>query len=139
MASNSSIIHSVYKVKNERGLIMFKVIIAGTRTFKDYDLLCSYADYMLSQVKEPIEIVSGHAQGADALGERYAQERGYKLTIFAADWNKYGKAAGPRRNLQMAEYANALLAYWDGKSRGTKNMIDIAKDKGLKVGVKVYQ
>ena len=115
---------------------MFKVIIAGTRTFNNYDLLCSYADYMLSQVKEPIEIVSGHAQGADALGERYAQERGYKLTIFAADWAKYGRAAGPKRNLQMAEYANALLAYWDGKCRGTKNIIELVKEKGLKVGVK---
>lgn len=117
---------------------MFKVIIAGTRTFKDYDLLCSYADYMLSQVEEPIEIVSGHAKGADTLGERYAQERGYKLTLFPAEWKQFGKSAGPRRNLQMAEYANALLAYWDGESKGTKNMIELAKEKGLKVGIKIY-
>ena len=117
---------------------MFRVIIAGTRTFTDYKLLCEYADYKLSQIEDSIEIVSGHAKGADALGERYAQERGYKLTLFPADWKQYGKSAGPRRNLQMAEYANALLAYWDGKSRGTKNMIELAKEKGLKVGVKVY-
>ena len=56
-----------------------------------------------------------------------------------AEWIKYGRAAGPRRNKQMAEYADALLAYWDGKSRGTKNMIELAKDKGLKIGVKIYE
>ena len=117
----------------------FRVIIAGTRYFNNYALLCEYADYKLSEVRQPIEIVSGHARGADTLGERYAKERGYKLTIFPAEWEKYGKSAGPRRNKEMAEYANALIAMWDGKSIGTKNMIDIAKEKGLKVGIKLYQ
>ena len=117
----------------------FRVIIAGTRYFNDYALLCEYADYKLSKIRQPIEIVSGHARGADTLGERYAEERGYKLTLFPAEWDKYGKSAGPRRNKEMAEYANALIAIWDGKSIGTKNMIDIAKEKGLKIGIKLYQ
>ena len=118
---------------------MFKVIIAGTRYFEDYKLLKSYADKKLSNIQEPIEIVSGGARGADALGEQYAKEKGYKLTVFPAEWDKYGKSAGYKRNKQMAEYADALLAYWDGASRGTKMMIDLAHEHGLKVGVKLYQ
>lgn len=120
---------------------MFRVIIAGTRTFSDYSLLAEYADKKLAEVskRDSIEIVSGGASGADALGERYAKERGYYIRRFDAEWKRYGRAAGPRRNKQMAEYADALLAYWDGKSRGTKNMIELAKENGLKVGVKLYE
>ena len=119
---------------------MFRVIIAGTRTFSDYSLLAEYADKKLAEVskKDSIEIVSGGASGADALGERYAKERGYYIRRFDAEWKRYGRAAGPRRNKQMAEYADALLAYWDGKSRGTKNMIEEAKKRGLKVAIKQY-
>lgn len=123
---------------NEKKAKLFKVIIAGTRDFSDYEMLRSYADFKLSQIKEPIEIVSGHARGADTLGERYSEEKGYKLKLFQADWEQYGKSAGVKRNMQMAEYANALLAFWDGNSRGTKNMIELARKKGLKVGVKLY-
>ena len=118
---------------------MFKVIIAGTRTFEDYDFLCRYADKKLSQIVGGVEIVSGGARGADALGERYARDRGYDLKVFPADWNRYGKRAGYLRNRQMAEYADALLAFWDGRSRGTRNMIDEAIARGLKVGVKIYE
>lgn len=117
---------------------MFKVIIAGTRTLNNYELVKKYTDFKLSNIKEEIEIVSGGANGADALGEKYAKEKGYKIKIFNADWNTYGKSAGPRRNKQMAEYADALIAFWDGKSRGTKNMIDEATQRNLKVAVKIY-
>lgn len=119
----------------------FRVIIAGTRTFSNYPLLADYADKKLSVVckQNYIEVVSGGASGADALGEMYAKERGYSIKRFDADWYKYGRSAGPRRNKQMAEYADALLAYWDGKSRGTKNMIDLAKANGLKIGVCLYE
>lgn len=117
---------------------MFRVIIAGSRDFDDYALLQDHADYMLSR-QEDIEIVSGGASGADALGERYAKDRGYKLKIFPADWVKYGRRAGPIRNREMAEYADALLAYWDGKSRGTQNMIEEARARGLKVSIKIFE
>ena len=117
---------------------MFRVIIAGSRDFDDYALLQDHADYMLSR-QEDIEIVSGGASGADALGERYAKDRGYKLKIFPAEWSKYGRRAGPIRNREMAEYADALLAYWDGKSRGTKNMIEEARARGLKVSIKLFE
>lgn len=118
----------------------YKVIIAGGRNFSDYGLLKERCDYFLqNKIKESrVVIISGHATGADALGERYAQERGLSLDAHPADWNKHGRAAGPIRNKEMAEVADALIAFWDGASRGTANMIDLAKRKGLKVAVVKY-
>lgn len=120
---------------------MFKVIIAGGRYFHDYKLLREFVDYKLSRVREidTIEIVSGHCHGADLLGEAYARERKYGCKIFPAKWSVYGQAAGPMRNRQMAEYADALIAFWNGRSKGTKNMIDTARELGLKVSVKYYE
>ena len=117
---------------------MFRVIIAGTRTFENYSLLCEYVDFKLSKVDDEIEIVSGGARGADLLGERYAKEHGYKLRVFPAQWSIYGKRSGPMRNAKMAKYADALIVLWDGKSPGTKNMIDEAKKNGLKIAVKMF-
>ena len=114
-----------------------KVIIAGGRDFTDYTLLKEFADRVLSQSTD-IEIVSGTANGADKLGERYAKEKGYPVKQFPADWDKYGKSAGFKRNKQMAEYADALIAFWDGKSRGTKSMIQLAKLFNLKIRIKNY-
>lgn len=93
---------------------------------------------MTNKKPENIVIVSGHASGADALGERYAQERGYELETYPADWKVHGRAAGSIRNAQMASVAHALIAFWDGKSRGTKNMIDTAKKHNLHVAVVRY-
>lgn len=112
-----------------------KIIIAGGRTFNDYDLLCKTCDYML-QNQIDIEIVSGTANGADKLGEKYANEKGYKLIKFPADWN-IGKSAGYIRNKEMAEYADALIAFYNG-SKGTKHMIDLAKQYNLKIKVVMY-
>ena len=114
-----------------------KVIIAGGRGFNDYDLLCRKADKILSRQSE-IEIVSGAARGADKFGERYADERGYPIKRFPADWGTFGKKAGYMRNEDMAEYADALIAFWDGTSKGTKHMIDIARNNDLKVRVITY-
>ena len=85
-----------------------------------------------------MEIVCGGATGADTLGKRFAEELGYSVKMFPADWKKYGRRAGPVRNQQMGEYADALIAFWDGISHGTKNMIDYAMSKGLKVRVVRY-
>ena len=118
----------------------YKVIIARDRHFNDYELLkekCNY--YLQRKLQESrVVIISGHATGADALGERYAQERGLSLDAHPADWNKHGRAAGPIRNAEMAEAADTLIAFWNGASRGTKNIIDTAKSKGLKVVVIRY-
>lgn len=114
-----------------------KVIIAGGRDFVDYDKLCRACDYYLQNQKE-IEIVSGVAKGADQLGEKYAKERGYPLKQFPAYWNKYEKRAGYIRNSKMAEYADALIAFWNGESRGTKDMIRQAKENKLKIRILNY-
>lgn len=114
-----------------------KIIIAGGRDFNDYDLLCRNCDKALSLQTE-IEIVSGTANGADKLGEKYANENGYQVKQFPADWDRYGKSAGYKRNEEMAKYADALIAFWNGKSKGTKHMIDLANHYKLKVKVVTY-
>jgi hypothetical protein len=117
----------------------YKVIVAGCRDFADYELLKEKCDFYLQNKKpENIVIVSGHASGADALGERYAQERGLQLETYLADWKANGRAAGPIRNAKMASVAHTLIAFWNGKSRGTKNMIDTAKKHNLQVAVVRY-
>ena len=83
-------------------------------------------------------IVHGGAKGADRLAAIYAREYFYKSEAFPADWDTHGKAAGPIRNQEMAEYADVLVAVWDGKSRGTKNMIETALKEGLEVHVYRY-
>ena len=124
------------KEKNEN----FKVIIAGSRGFSNYKLLKETCNSVLREKKKThnVVIVSGHAKGADMAGEQYANEESLDLEIFPADWKKYGKSAGFRRNEQMAEFADALIAFWDGKSHGTKHMIDIANEKGIKTKVVNY-
>ena len=82
------------------------------------------------------EVVSGGAKGVDRLGEQYAMIRNIPLHIYEADWERNGRAAGPLRNKKMAENAEALIAIWDGVSRGTKNMIETAEKHGLLVYVK---
>lgn len=117
----------------------YKVIIAGCRDFDDYELLKEKCDdFLQDEKKEDVIIISGHASGADALGERYAQERGFQLETYPADWKAHGRAAGSIRNARMASAANALIAFWDGKSRGTKNMIETATKHNLKVAVVRY-
>lgn len=126
---------------------LFKVIVAGGRGFDDPDFMEKKLDKILANQKN-IQIVSGgqvsldrktgKKYGADYLGEEYAKKRGYGLKIFPADWGKHGKAAGPIRNREMGEYAEACIAFWDGKSRGTKSMIDIATELGLKLKIVMY-
>ena len=117
---------------------MFSAIIAGGRDFSDYALLVKTMDHLLSNIKDDITVICGKARGADTLGEQYAKERGLSVQYFPADWKRYGKSAGYRRNTEMAKNADALVAFWDGKSRGTKHMIETAKTRGLKVRVKRY-
>lgn len=114
-----------------------RVIVAGSRTIKDFE-----------QVKTAIEesgfvthpatskIVSGGASGVDQLGERYARETGCALDRFPAQWERYGRSAGFKRNEEMAQNADALVAVWDGRSRGTRHMIDVARAKGLAIFIR---
>lgn len=118
-------------------MYLLKVIIAGGRDFNNYELLKQKADFLLQNQTE-VEIVSGKARGADLLGERYAKEKDYPINSHPANWDKFGKSAGYIRNKEMAEYADALIAFWDGKSKGTKHMIDLAEKQGLKIKVVMY-
>ena len=114
---------------------MFRVIIAGSRDFEDYQLLKSKADKYLSNVKDDVTVVCGLARGADTLGEKYARERKYEVAYYPADWTNLGKAAGYVRNEQMAKNADALIAFWDGKSVGTAHMITLAHKYKLPVRI----
>ncbi len=112
-----------------------KIIIAGSRHLHHQDA----AELILEAFKATgwvaTQIVSGGAPGADAAGEQWAKDNGVPCKRFLPDWKLHGFAGGPIRNRQMAAYADALMALWDGKSRGTKNMIEEAAKRGLKVHV----
>jgi hypothetical protein len=115
-----------------------KIIIAGSRKFNNYGFLKSKCDNIIN-FRTDIEIVSGCCRGADLLGEKYAFDRGYPVKPFPAKWKRpdgsIDYSAGFIRNEQMAKYANGLIAFWDMKSPGTKNMIDLANKYSLKVRI----
>ena len=112
------------------------VIVAGSREFNEYPLLQKKLDHYLSNYdRTNVTLISGTARGADRLGEQYAGQRGMTLRRFPANWKKYGKSAGFERNMRMSMHADALVAFWDGKSRGTKHMIDIMQKAGKQVKV----
>ncbi len=111
-----------------------RVIVAGTRSFTDYNFLKEKLDTLFQGTK-PTAIVCGMANGADMMGRKYAKENNIPAKEMKANWDKYGRSAGYIRNREMALEADALVCFWDGESRGSKNMIDIARGLGLKVRV----
>ncbi len=120
-----------------------KLIIAGSRTITNYSIV--YGAVISRFYKDSIfdhnitEIVSGGAKGVDILGERFAMNEQIPYKIFPAEWEKYNKRAGMKRNQQMAKYADVLLCIWDGVSHGSKNMIKLAKENGLDVHVEIIE
>jgi len=110
-------------------------IIAGSRSCIEYNHILQAAAQAPWEITK---IISGGARGADKLGEKYAQRMAIPMTVMYADWDKYGKRAGYLRNVEMGDAADALIALWDGQSKGTKHMIHIAKSKMLKVLVWKY-
>ena len=118
----------------------FRVVVAGGRDFNNYELLKQKLTHFLSRKKpNEVEIVSGGARGADSLGERFAKEKGCQLKIMNADWNTFGKSAGYIRNAEMAKYADACVVFWDGVSRGSRHMINLAEKEGIPVKVVNYE
>lgn len=105
----------------------FKLIVAGSRGFNDAALLertliaLSEKDF----VDVSISIVSGMAKGADMLGYQFAKRHGVQCYEFPAHWDRYGRQAGYIRNSEMGKFADGLLAFWDGQSKGTNNMIEV--------------
>ena len=108
----------------------FRVVVAGSRNFGDYERLSAELDKFLVG-KKNVVIVSGTARGADRMGEQYAAEHGYKIDQFPAEWGKYHQGAGPIRNLQMVKTADAVVAFWDNESSGTRNIIDCARQEHI--------
>ena len=90
---------------------------------------------MITRDLDVTEVVSGCSYGADKLGERWAEENGISVKEFPGRWKKHGRRAGPIRNGQMAKYGNAAVVFWDGESRGSKNMIKQAREFGLRLWV----
>lgn len=103
-----------------------KLAIVGSRTFTNYELLHKIilANY---KIKDIGEIISGGAIGSDTLAERFAKQYSIKITVLKPDWKKFGRGAGVIRNRDIINEATHVIAFWDGKSPGTKNSIDIAK------------
>lgn len=114
-----------------------RVVVAGSRDFNDYNLAKIHISVCISRIRElyTLVFVSGGCRGADMLGERYAKENGFQIERYTADWDTYGKSAGPIRNKQMAEIADYIICFWDGKSQGTKSMVNFAKklNKTIKI------
>lgn len=118
-----------------------RVVVAGCRNYDDYREAKEYIDFCISEIKGKYDLifVSGGCRGADFLGEKYALENGFKLEIYQADWKRYGKGAGPRRNKEMAEKADYIICFWDGGSRGTKSMIEFAKSMNKPIKIKMIE
>lgn len=111
-----------------------KTIIAGSRDGVTYENVCDAVSLFLEQEKGNCisEVVSGTARGTDRLGEEVAKNMYVPVKRFPANWSM-GKQAGMVRNVEMAIYADALIAVWDGESSGTRHMIEVAERNGLKV------
>ena len=116
-----------------------RVVIAGSRNFNDYEMFASIVGEFLKPICEEYEmiIVSGHCSGTDLMGERYAKENGYEVEIYPAEWKKYGRSAGPKRNKQMVDAADFAIAFPGVNGKGTYSMIQYAKQKGIPI--KIYQ
>ncbi len=119
-----------------------RVVVCGGRDFQDRELCFKTLDGLLEEETD-VEIVTGGAGGADALGAEYAQARARELTVFKPEWDRFGKSAGPVRNRQMVSYAGetraAVVAFWDGASPGTASTISFARQAGLETHVIRYQ
>lgn len=117
-----------------------RVIIAGGRDFNDINKMKSYLMELVNQelIDDSTVLICGEARGADSLGKSIWVSAGMPVESYPADWNTYGKRAGYIRNEQMGEVADAVIAFWDGSSRGTKHMIDIMQRKNKPTHICYY-
>ena len=108
------------------------VAVVGSRTFTDYDLLEKELDKI--HAKTPIGCIhSGGAMGADTLAERWAKVHLIPVQVYVPDWKRYGRWAGLLRNKDIVEGTDVVVAFWDGKSKGTLNSIGLARKSGKKL------
>lgn len=114
-----------------------RVAIIGSRGFNDPRLVASTMNSVLEKY-EVTEVVSGGAHGADTLGEQWAKAHGIPTRVFLADWNRFGKSAGIRRNHDIIAGCDLCVAFWDGASRGTAHSLGLARDAGKRILVVRY-
>ena len=121
---------------------IMRVIISGGRTYDNYEYFCEKMDEILKPYIDnyDIEIVTGYAVGVDRMGDKYAMTHGCTSHVIPALWNKYGEDAGHIRNMEMGKFAkrttmNLLVAFWNGESKGTKDMIDYAES--IQIPIKI--
>lgn len=116
-----------------------RVVIAGCRDYDNYSEAKEFIEFCISKIKNEHSLifVSGGCRGADLLGERFAYENGYQIERYPAEWEKYGRAAGPKRNMKMAEISDFIICFWDGCSKGTKSMINYARRLNKPIRIKV--
>lgn len=131
IAKNAEALYLDCKECEDKWCEAFVCLVVGSRTFNNYELLKTKLDQLL-QNQSKIVIVSGGAKGADSLAERYAKEKGYPVRIFPADWDKYGKSAGYKRNEQMHQYIakaerRGVVAFWQNNSKGTAHNFELTK------------
>lgn len=114
-----------------------KLLIAGSREYSAYDEVAKVIDTYLNKLtpNDTVIILSGACRGADRIGERYAEEHGYEVRRYPADWKRYGRGADPVRNRLMADEADYIICFWNGKSRGSRSLIEYAEKLGKKVFV----
>lgn len=115
-----------------------RVAVAGCRQYDNYEEAKEYIDFCICEIRKKYTLifVSGGCRGADSLGERYAAENGFETEIYPAVWEKYGRAAGPKRNKKIAEISDYIICFWDGKSRGTKSLLRFAAKAEKPVKIK---
>ncbi len=102
-----------------------KLAVVGSRDFSDLSMV---EKVLTVDVNRITEIVSGGARGVDTAAAAFAEKQGIKIKVFLPDWDKFGRAAGPIRNKQIVEYCDEIIAFWDGKSPGTKSSLMLARN-----------
>lgn len=116
----------------------YRVIIAGGRDLPICTFVLEKTQRLLDKLpKDDVELITGTAKGADQIAYKFSDK--YPVKEFPADWNQFGKAAGHIRNKEMAEYGTHLILFWDGKSKGSANMLKEAKTANLKYKVVSYR
>lgn len=112
-----------------------KSIIAGSRSFNNYEFMKNSLEPFIDTITT---VISGTAKGADTLGELWASEYHKDVIRMPANWEVYGRSAGYRRNEDMAKNADICFVFWDGSSKGSKHMIDIARSSNIELHIFKY-
>lgn len=115
---------------------MYKLAIIGGRDFKNYSLMTKLLENYKSKITL---VVSGAAKGADSLGEKWAIDNNIETLIFPADWDRFGKTAGYIRNEDIIKHCDLCIAFWDGKSKGTKHSLSLCKKYNKPTKIIIYE